>query len=162
MRDLFGGKVIIRKIMPYHSENVFDQAGVKKQKEVLRYLTSIGFNLKKTMILHTGDSFEIIKYLVEDLGVPVNMSFENLSFSPLYLQTISALHLLKHQNYSIENVKEQFKIIQYLLQKGANIDDENISSDHKQLFDQIVKVQFDGETENVFIQKIIDSHLKQN
>ncbi len=158
IRDVINWNVTVRKLMPIHLTNIFDAAGNKGQKRILSYLYSIGFDLKKTYILQTGDSLETIQYLVNALGMPVNkLSEEDRRFSPLYFQTIQMLSIAKYFNdtSSIEEIRERIKIIRYLLQKGALLDDGHITPTHRDLLRQILEVESNGEGENTLIYQII-------
>ncbi len=161
IRDVIKCNVTIGKIPPITSTNIFDAAGNKRQKTLLRYLYSIGFDLKKTYILQTADSLETIQYLVNELGMPVNkFSKDDPRFAPLYFQTIQMLSIAKYSDdtSSIEKIRERIKIIRYLLQKGACLDDINITSTHRDLMKQISEAEPNSEPEDILIQTIIKQH----
>lgn len=151
-RDIIRGNLRARMKMPIHSKNIFDAAGYKRQKHILHYLASIGFDFKKTQILQKGDSLEIIQYLIEELSMPVNKIEGSSCFSPLYFQTL-LMESAASRN-SFEEVKTKMFIIRYLLENHACCEDADMNRRNQDLFKEIVEMQ-PGDEERV-VQYIID------
>jgi hypothetical protein len=160
--DLIRGNLAARKKMPFSSDNIFDQAAHKGQKQILNYLSSIGFDFEKTRALQKAESLELIRYLVEELRMPVNGPVH--AFSPLYMQIISMKSKIKNSVGldSFDRVKEKIGIIRYLLQKGASfkVGDSIRGQDYEDLCKRISEVQPGGETENQLVKEIIDRYRK--
>jgi hypothetical protein len=118
--------------------NLFSQASAFDCQEVVKCLTSLGWDLNKdASVLGRAPSLAMAQLLVE-LGADVNL-YDGIKFSPLWIQLSSLFNLkIKDQTPSdselLDEYEKKCQIILFLIEQGAKLQSKPPRFDEKQRF----------------------------